>query len=157
VRGGFAGPALRGTSFLRRERARFGMLGARAGTAELGGGAGVELVQLPGGGTPVRFEADGVPAGQASACLVRALAERQQRRSWISRAAHSLVGKHRQRARAVLDPAARGQRLLAESLGLGRGVGVVGAVVDGVVARPEPERDDLVRVGLLVDRIGIDR
>ncbi len=50
---------------------------------------------------------------------------------------------------AVLDPAARGKRLLAEPLGLGRGVGVVAGVADDVVARPEAERDDLVRVRLL--------
>ena len=111
----------------------------------------------PGVGTPFRFEAGGVPAGEASAGLVGALAEREQRRSWISRAAHGLVGEHRQRARAVLDPAARGKRLVAESLGLGRGVGVVGGVADGVVARPEAERDDLVRVGLLGDGIGVER
>ena len=86
---------------------------------------------------------------KASAGLVGALAEREQGRSWISRAADGLVGKHRQRAGAVLDPAARGKRLFAESLGLGRRVGVVGGIADRVVARPEAERDDLVRVSLL--------
>src|SRR5829696_6815832 len=84
-----------------------GTSGAYDGTAELGGSAGMKFLQVRRRGAPLRFEARRVPAGEASPRLVGALAEREQRRSRVSRAAHGLVGQNRQGAGAILDPATR--------------------------------------------------
>src|SRR5688572_4412529 len=88
------------------EGSSVGTSGAYEGTAELGGSARVKLFQLRRRGARFRFEARRVAAGEASARLVGALAEREQRRPRIASAAHGLVGKNRQGAGAVLDPAA---------------------------------------------------
>ncbi len=97
------------------------------------------------------------PSRRGEPRLVGALAEREQSLSGVARRAHGLVGKDRQRARAELDPLARGQLLVAQPRGLRGGVGVVRGVADVVVAGPEAERDDLLRVGLLGDRVGVHR
>jgi len=50
-----------------------------------------------------------------------------------------------------------GQCLFAQPGGFGSDVGVAGGVADGVIAGPEPERDDLVAVGLPGDQVAVDR
>jgi hypothetical protein len=67
---------------------------------------------------------------------------------WAHERALLAYGQHQADRRAVPVRAARGFR---------SDVGVAGRVADGVIAGPEPERDDLVAVGLPDDQVAVDR
>ena len=67
---------------------------------------------------------------------------------WPHERALPAYGQHQADRRAVPVRAARG----FES-----DVGVAGGVADGVIAGPEPERDDLVAVGFPGDQVAVDR
>jgi len=130
-------------------------LGADDGTAEVGRGGFLELFELVGGRTPSRLEAGGVPAGEASAALVGALAERERGLPWVACRTDGVVGEECQRPGPGRGPRAEREWLVAQSWGRRRRVGVEGGAGDVVVAGPESERDDLLRGGLLGDRIGV--
>src|SRR5438067_5277971 len=140
-------------SVRRNSRSGVSRLRAQAVRPENGAAAGSackEIVELRRVRTPGRLEVRPVPARRFRAGLVRALQERQQRRPRIARRTHGLVGKHRQRSASELAPDrfGRAQRPVAKPVRLGRRVRVVGRLAHVLVAGPEPEGDDLVRVRL---------
>src|SRR5919201_1343890 len=126
-------------------------------TAELGAGGRMQLHQLLGRRAPPRLEAGRVPAGETRPSLVGRLEKRKQRFSWPPRPANGFVGEDGEGAAPRGNPLAERQRLGAEAVRLGRGVGVEVGVRDVVVPRPEAEGDDLVRVRLLLDGVVLDR
>jgi hypothetical protein len=67
-----------------------------------------------------------------------------------------VVAQQRHRPAVDLAPGGgcRSQRPINQAGRLGSGIGVEGGFAHGVIAGPEAERDDLVRVGLTSDRIG---
>ena len=75
---------------------------------------------------------------------------------WVRPSPDVFVSEDRERAVPACEPLrARGtQRLLRELRRLGSGVGVVGGIGADLVAGPEAEADDLVRVRLGLDGVG---
>ena len=81
-----------------------------------------------------------VPSGEARPGLVGALVEGEHRLARVRLGARVVVAQDGEMAAALGDPSRRlrPQRLAAQPVRLGSGVGVEGGLGKGVVAEPEP-------------------
>src|SRR4051794_18109581 len=78
------------------------------GSAEVARGGGLKVAKLLRGGTPLRFEAARVPAGEPGAGLVSGLHECEQRSARVRCCANRVVGEECKRSAAEWNPVPEG-------------------------------------------------
>ena len=125
------------------------------------GGQSVSTTLFSHGGgqrTPGRTKRVAIPAGEHGAGVVGALQKVEKGLARVVRGSHRLIWEEREVALTVrLLPArrARTEPLLRKAGGLGRGVGIERRFPHLLVSGPESEADELVRVGLAGDEVGV--